>query len=91
MKSDYFIFNSITDEFIKTDVLNNMKKVVNQKAERKRSKPKFTTRRKQAIKLEIKRIKELELSGEETFLIACSLINMVFYLNQKIDVDYSKK
>jgi len=56
----------------------------------KKSTSKLTPRSKQAIKLEIDRIKELGLSGEDTFLLACSLINTVYYLNQKVVVKYSK-
>ena len=40
------------------------------------------TNRKAAIELEIQRIKELGLTGEDTLLIACDLIDGLIELNQ---------
>lgn len=40
------------------------------------------TNRKAAIELEIQRIKELGLTGEDTLLIACDLIDALIELNQ---------
>lgn len=74
--------------------MNIVNRMANQKEEqekkRKTRTSKLTPRSKQAIKLEIDRIKELGLSGEDTFLLACSLINTAYYLNQKVVVDYTK-
>jgi hypothetical protein len=71
-----------------------MKRMVNQKKKQEKKEKtttsKLTPRSKQAIKLEIDRIKELGLSGEDTFLMACSMINTAYYLNQKIEIDYTK-
>ena len=83
----------MTDEFIKIEVLNNLNRMVNLASEqegKEKSTSKLTTRSKQAIRLEIDKIKELKLSGEDTFLMACSMIDTAYYLNQKIKIDYIK-
>ncbi|MHA1912222.1 MAG: hypothetical protein ACTSYA_11050 [Candidatus Kariarchaeaceae archaeon] len=50
---------------------------------------KLKLHRKASIELEIKRIKELNLSGEDTFLLACDLIDGLIYLNQNVSSEFS--